>query len=277
MTVFPCIVSGCDQAQDIDHLLRNAPAARRTSIEQLLSQGFDEMRSRLDGVRVQLNQQDRDGQERFRVLDLNDRRIIGQVEDVLAELMHVLTDEAKDGPRLFSFQPVDPGFFDRPKWINQKFRLTLWCEHSRLPLPALNGKGDRRGVYELDLPREWFVQAAPFFKVLASTLSLVLPVASSATKLVLDDAAYKGIEKELDLGQKSVESMIKGGEKIGSWLGEKDAPDLEHGEAIHGRGAILRQLHAFLKQKDASFGGLVRVQNKRHEFLWVHPQFEKEY
>ena len=23
--------------------------------------------------------------------------------------------------------------------------------------------------------------------------------------------------------------------------------------------------------------GLVRVQNKRQEFLWVHPQFEREY
>lgn len=106
-----------------------------------------------------------------------------------------------DGSRLFSFQPVDPGFFDRPKWINQKFRLTLWCEHSRLQLPSLNGEGDKRGVYDLNLPREWFVKAAPFFKVLTSTLSLVLPVASSATKLLLDDATYKGIEKELDLGQ----------------------------------------------------------------------------
>jgi len=30
-----------------------------------------------------------------------------------------LIAEARDGPRLFSFQPVDPGFFDRPMWINQ--------------------------------------------------------------------------------------------------------------------------------------------------------------
>ena len=48
-------------------------------------------------------------------------------------------------------------------------------------------------------------------------------------------------------------------------------------EAIRAQGAVLRQLHAWLKEKDPSFGGLVRVQNKRQEFLWVHPQFEKEY
>ena len=105
----------------------------------------------------------------------------------------------------------------------------------------------------------------------------MLPVASSATKLVLDDPTYKGIKKELDLGQKSLDSVLKGGEKSGSWLGRSDAPELEHGDAIQAQGAILRQLHTFLKEQDPSFGGLVRVRNKRQEFLWVHPQFEKEY
>ncbi len=41
------------------------------------------------------------------------------------------------------------------------------------------------------------------------------------------------------------------------------------------RSTDLRQLHAWLK--DPGLGGLVRVQNKRQEFLWVHPQFEEEY
>ena len=277
MKAFPCMVSGCNQAQDIDSLLRNAPAARRTSVEQLLAEGFGQMRSRLDGVREQLNQQDRAAEQRFQVLDLNDRRIMSQVEDAFTGLMQTLTDEAKDGPRLFSFQPIDPDFFGRPKWVSEKFRVTLWCEHSRVPLPGLNGKEDRRGVYDLNLPRDWFVKAAPFLKVLTGTLSLVLPVASSTTKLLLDDATYKGIEKELDLGQKSLDSTLKGGEKVGSWLSQSDAPDLERGDAIQAQGAVLRQLHAWLKERDPGFGGLVRVRNKRQEFLWVHPQFEKEY
>lgn len=166
---------------------------------------------------------------------------------------------------------------DRPNWINQKFRLTLWCEHSRLPVPELNGKGSKGGVYELNLPREWFERAAPFLKVLTSTLSLVLPVAASATKLLMDDACYKGIEKQLDLGRASVDSVLKGGEKAGDWLGRSDAPDLEHGEATRAQGAILRQFQSWLKEMDPSYGGLVRVQNKRREFLWVHPLFEKEY
>ena len=89
--------------------------------------------------------------------------------------------------------------------------------------------------------------------------------------------SYKDIEKQLDLGQKSLDSLLKGGEKAGAWLGRGDAPDLEHGEAIEAQGAELRQLQSWLKEKDPGFGGLVRVQNKRQEFLWVHPQFKAEY
>lgn len=277
MALFPCIVSGCNQAQDIDGLLRNAPAARRTSIEQLLAQGFNEMRSRLDGVREHLNQQDSDSEQRFRTLNLNDRRLMSQVEDAFTSLMQALTDEAKDGPRLFSFVPVKRTAFNPKEWTSEKFRLTLWCEHSRRPLPSLNGEKDKRGVYELKFTRKWFRKAAPFLKVLTGTLSLVLPVASSAIKLALNDEVYKRIEEELDFGQKVIEATLEGGEKIGEWLGSGDATDLERGEAIRAKGAVLRELHALLKEKDPGFGGLVRVQNKRQEFLWVHEQFEKEY
>jgi Leucine-rich repeat (LRR) protein len=226
----PCPV--CNEWQDIDCLLRNAPAAQRKSVEELLAQGFEQVRSRLDAVRTQLNEQDQQAESRFRVLDQNDRRIMSQVEDSYTRLMQSLTDEAKEGPRLFSFQPMEPGFFDRPKWVSQKFRLTLWCEHSRLPLPMLNGPKDTSGVYDLNLPRDWFVKAGPVLKVLTGTLSLILPIASSATKLVLDDAVYKGIENELDLGQKSIESAMKGEEQVGMWLAKDDGLDVQTGDAV---------------------------------------------
>jgi len=42
---------------------------------------------------------------------------------------------------------------------------------------------------------------------------------------------------------------------------------------------MLREFHALLKSLDKSdnFGGLVRVMNKRQEFLWVHEKFASEY
>ena len=61
------------------------------------------------------------------------------------------------------------------------------------------------------------------------------------------------------------------------WQTKRDSPELEQGEAIRSQGSMLRELHAMLKKKDPGFGGLVRVQNKRREFLWVHEQFIDEY
>jgi len=203
---------------------------------------------------------------------------VSKVEAAYDGLMRTLVDEAKEGPRLFSFAPVEPGFWERPKWIGAKFRLTLWCEHSRLPLPALNGEGSSRGLYHLTLPREWLVKSAPILKQLMGTLGLLLPVATSATRLMLDEAAYKGIEAQLDLGRKTCEAVLKVGEKAAARLGHGDeAPDSEPGVAIEAQGAALRQLQVWLKEQDPGFGGLIRVQNKRQEFLWVHPRFEKEY
>lgn len=69
-------------------------------------------------------------------------------------------------------------------------------------------KNDNEGVYEFDVTREWFAKAAPFLKVLAGTLSLVLPVAISSAKLSLGEGAYKGLERQLDFGKYCAEAML---------------------------------------------------------------------
>lgn len=161
--------------------------------------------------------------------------------------------------------------------MRAKFRLTLWCEHSRLPLPSLNGKDIDKGVYEIERNREWFKKAGPYLKLVTGTLSLVLPVASSSVKLVLDETAYKAIEEQLDLSKSIINATLGEGAKIGKFIGATDTTTLEHGTAMRAQGAILRELHTVLKARDPGFGGLIRVMNKRHEFLWVHPRFEEEY
>jgi internalin A len=274
MDVFPCFTSGCNQLQSIDRLLRNAPSARPSAAVELQAE-YKEFREELKSVRGLLVEQHGAAMDQFQGLNVATKRIMSKVDDVFKGIMTALTDEAKEGPRLFNMEPAEPGFFGKPKWLAQKFRIALWCEHSRLPVWALGD--DKQGVYEMDVPRDWFVRAAPFLRILGTTLSLALPVASAATKVLLDDAIFKGIEKQLDLGQKSVESLVKGGENIGGWLIEDDSPDIQNDARVRAEGAVLRQLHAWLKEKDPGFGGLVRVQNKRQEFLWVHPMFEAEY
>ncbi|MEK6261045.1 MAG: COR domain-containing protein [Planctomycetota bacterium] len=253
--------SVCGKFHAIDLLL--ATVTPKPAIEVALAElkrGQDEIKQGVAAVSVDL------------------RRLISQADEQFDLLMTALTDPAKDGPRLFSFEPVEPGFWDKPNWIAQKFRLTLWCEHSRLPLPAVKGE-TKRGVYELELTRDWIKNSAPFLRVLSTTLSLALPIASSATKLVMDATAYKAIENQLDFGKACAESFLKAGEKVGDWLTTNDDTEMEPGLAIRAQGATLRELHSLLKEQDpaSSFGGLNRVQNKRREFLWVHEKFKHEY
>jgi len=56
------------------------------------------------------------------------------------------------------------------------------------------------------------VQAAPFLKVLASTLGLMLPVVAAGAKVALETTAYRDIEAQLGLGKTSAEALLKGGE-----------------------------------------------------------------
>jgi hypothetical protein len=274
---YPCPISGCGEWPNIDCLLNNAPTAQPPSPEIDIQQ-LPNIVKELKIIRKYLVIVDRLGQERFESLSQDQRKILSQIDEQFASLMQMFTDEAKDGPRLFSFKSVEPKFFDRPKWISTKLQITLWCEHSGQPLPALNPNDKKKGVYELEVSREWFTKAAPYLKILTGTLSLVLPVGVSGAKFMLDDATYKGIEEGLDLGQKSIESTLKGSDLATNLSTESDAPDWQQGEAaIRAQGSILRELHALLKAKDPGFGGLVRVQNRRREFLWVDPQFVDEY
>jgi hypothetical protein len=90
---------------------------------------------------------------------------------------------------------------------------------------------------------------------------------------------YRIAERKVEetLGKATAESLLKGSDSAGAWLAEDNRPEFGVGKAIRGNGPVLRQLHAWLKEEDPTFCGLIRVMNKRLEFLWVHPQFEEEH
>src|SRR5208283_183271 len=117
---------------NIDSLLRNAPAAQPVSMDALLVE-FMNMRSEIYSIRPQLAQQQTAILGRFSNVDAGIQRLFSQAENNLTKLLQVFTDEAKEGPRLFSLEPVDMSNFNPKKWVREKFRLTLWCEHARLP------------------------------------------------------------------------------------------------------------------------------------------------
>jgi len=269
----PCPI--CNEWQSIDELLLNAPAAQPAPVGEFLAN--QAVLSQLNDLRRILIQRTDTMIGRFDTLDTGQKELLSKAEASYKNLIKVFTDEAKEGPRLFSLVPVDRSAFNPKEWISTKFRLILWCEHSRWPLSVLNGEDSDKGVYELELTRDWFKKTAPVLKAITSTLSLVLPIASSAVKLVMDENAYKAIENELDFGKNVIDGVLSGTEKTELWTDTGDAIDLLQGTAIRAENATLRELHTLIKSKDPGFGGLVRVMNKRQEFLWVHEKFASEY
>lgn len=263
---FPCDISECDQWQNIDHLLQNATVTRKSK----LSDGDVEQFK--GAFKELLDEKDKKDLMRMRVL----YRKMSQADEQLAILMQMSLDEARNGPSLFSLIPADSGFLDNPKWVTQKFQLILWCEHSRKPLLTLN-EDENIGSYLLEQPREWLVKFGPALRVLTKTLSVILPVVAATAKFAIPDETYKGIEKNLDFGKELFSSVLVGSDVLTGGSGDDRISEMEHGEGMNAQNAMLRELHAFLKERDPSFGGLVRVQNQRGEFLWVHKQFEEEY
>jgi hypothetical protein len=275
---YPCNEPNCNEDQNIDCLLRNASASDG-SLHQLIKSTIETT------IENQFEKQNEKSYSYYLLLKDDINKISPEIKAELSKrdrkfdiLMQTLTDEAKEGPRLFSIIPVDPKFFDSPKWLKSKFQITLWCEHSRLPLTFLNPPDSKLGIYEVEISREWFTKAKPLIKTITTTLSLVLPVAASFNKFVLNENAYKTIEEQLDLGQKALESTLKSSELLTNQTSDK-FDNLEVGNVIEARGSVLRELHAILKQKDPNLSnlGLERVQNKQGKFLWVHPQFVREY
>ena len=99
-----------------------------------------------------------------------------------------------------------------------------------------------------------------------------------ARKSVLtSDESYRRFGEELELGIACSESLLGRSDQVGDWLAQCDAPDLERGDAIRAAGGSLRALHGFLKDKDSTFFGLVRVQNMSGKFLLIHEQFIDDY
>ena len=257
---YPCSMADCDEWQNIDCLLQNATVTRESKLSDSL----------IEEVRKIVEAKDIKDDQRFRALS-------SQADEQLAILMQIGLDEARHGPRLFSLTPADTGFLDNPAWATQKFHLILWCEHSRKPLPALWEEDPSRGLYKLERSREWLENYGPALRTVTKTLSAILPVVAATTKVAMPGDTYKGIESKLNFGKELFGAGLKSGGALANVSGDDMIADAEHGVPRQAQNALLRELQAFLQQRDPSFGGLVRVQNRRREFIWVHPQFEDEY
>jgi hypothetical protein len=203
--------------------------------------------------------------------------VLSRADEQFRALLRTQDDEAENGPRLFTLQPADTSW-RKPGWTKQRFVLTLFCEHSGLPVHLLDDN-PTTGVYELEMPRAWVVKAAPVAKLVAGVLSVALPGMKALGEIELGDATWKGIKSQVDATEKSLGNLA---DEVAKDL----AADVSHSHkmagldtdpALRSPGGVLRELHATLQVRDPSYGGLEKVRNNRRQALWVHPRFMEVY
>jgi hypothetical protein len=67
----------------------------------------------------------------------------------------------------------------------------------------LNGKTGPAGVYDIDVPREWLVKAAPWINAVSVVVRSLLPVSMAAIKLDVSDKQWVNIGEQLELAEKT--------------------------------------------------------------------------
>jgi internalin A len=233
---FPC--QECRTHQDIVELLYGFEdedtRAQLASIEAKLDRGFEGVLQGLEELESRL------------------------ANSVMA-IMYALANEAQNGPRLFTIEPIDGwgvrNLYSRP------FRLHLWCEAEGCQHPVYE---DEMGIYEFRRTQKWIEQVAPYANFVAGMLKTILPVAIPAANLyfgkaVFEQSAWSGW---LDL-------MKEGTDKLLPKISGSD-PSREGMLSDAERAGILA-LHSFLREKDPNHKrlGLRRIPTYTGDYRWL--------
>jgi hypothetical protein len=192
-----------------------------------------------------------------------------RIEEQAQQYLGLLADEGARGPRLFTLEPAErtPGL---KSLAQQRIRVILWCEHSRRPVHALDGD-PAKGVYTLDIDREWLSRARPLIALTARLLRLGGEFLPSVLKLELEDARWKEVDDGIGLAATTAKELASGVSGFADRSGADPALDGGTRFDERTRGEI-RLLHKMLEERDPDFAGLRQVRD-RGRFLWVHSRF----
>lgn len=214
--------------------------SKRHSIVELLF-GFEEhdMSAQLREIQEQLTQT----QKQIAGLD-------SRIAHYFWASMHAIADEAKSGPRLFTFRSRDAGL--SPKQIfTRPISLQLWCEAEGCQHPIIdNGKG----LYSIDQPHDWVMKIAPYANFALDILKTVAPIAGPAINTFFGAKTTElwGIANHLSLA-----SAVLG--KVPDEIKMPDKPMLQRGMVSEPERSGILGLH-----RVATYTGDYRWLCKRH-------------
>jgi hypothetical protein len=213
-------------------------------------------------------------------------------------ILEAFISEWKDGPRLFSLIPIR-GKISRPKdWTEMQFRVTIWCEASRRPVPLFcerkDGKsGEFRGSETITLQREWVRSARKLLRwgswaaYAAATggAGLVGGLVTAAGGVITQDETSQ-LAEEYALQRESLEDFAGAipdkseplleefkNKPAASGAGSFGSMDsLGFGALDEGDLKLIRFLREEYKKKDPTWGGLEGRRDDKFGLLWTHPK-----
>lgn len=177
-------------------------------------------------------------------------------------LMNAIADEAKNGPRLFTFTGADA------KWsLQQPFsrpmKLHLWCEAEGCQHPV--GE-EGKGVYEIKQTREWVTKIAPYAKFVLSVLKTVAPMANPAINSFFGPKTNEkwGIKDQLDLAKAITDKLPKE-------IMDSDRDALQRDMLSRPERSGILAFHALLRELDPSQAklGLHRIPTYTGDYRWL--------
>jgi internalin A len=188
---------------------------------------------------------------------------------VIRRILHAVSTEITDCPRLFTLARDDPSGRRRLRPDQDHFRLVLWCEQPGHWHPWPDA------TYLVDQPKEVIAKIAPYAILVFRALQLTVPVVSAVAGLTLPAGDARQVTAELQL-MAAVVADLPGHEP-------EQRPDLAGlgtaGRMTTAQGAAWRALRSFLFKRDTAraFGDLRRVQAASGDFLWVCPRHHAQY
>ena len=237
------------------------------ALRQFLAEGDSTVRCqecscKLSIVELLFGFEERDMSVQLREINERLTGLDSRIANYFMATMHAIADEAKDGPRLFTFRTRETGFSLKPL-LSRPLELQLWCEAEGCQHPVYeSGKGS----YPIDQPREWFVQIAPYASFVLKVLATVAPIAAPAINTFFGPNTTETwkIADQLDLASALVDQLpseIKSSDRTlsqGNFLSEPE------------RSGILA-LHRFLNEEDLTQEriGLHRVATYTGDFRWL--------
>lgn len=198
----------------------------------------------------------------------------GQAADtaaVIRQVLRAVSAEITDCPTLFTLAQDSQGTAKLQQIYRHHYRLTLWCQH-----PGYWHPWDE-AAYEIDPPREWVTKIAPYARLIARTLQLVVPLAGSIAVASLPTDQIEHATARLEMMKAIVEALPD--EPIKELAAATASPGLPATQITAAEGDALRALRVIIFEHDRMrrFGGMRRVQAPSGDFLWVCPHHHTEY